>query len=89
MRGLGVVSWMIVFIFISLSFLTAILLYVFGLDPSSGSLKRYDVTPDKRDIRRQIKRELREENRYRRKVRGMEENPRASKEWKVYLKQNK
>lgn len=81
MRGLGVVSWMIVFIpFISLSFLTAILLYVFGLDPSSGSLKRYDVTPDKRDIRRQIKRELREENRYRRKVRGMEENPRASKE---------
>lgn len=81
MRGLGVVSWMIVFIpFISLSFLTAILLYVFGLDPSSGSLKRYDVTPNKNDIRRQIKRELREENKYRRKVKNMEANPGGSRE---------
>ena len=80
MRGLGVISWMIVFIpFISLSFLTAILLYVFGLDPASGSLKRYDITPDKRDIRRQIKRELREENKYNRRVRDMERNPRGNR----------
>jgi len=80
MRGLGVISWMIVFIpFISLSFLTAILLYVFGLDPASGSLKRYDITPDKRDIRRQIKRELREENRYNRRVKNMENNPKGNR----------
>jgi hypothetical protein len=36
-RGLGVVSWMLVFIpFMLMSLITAIILFVFGLDPSSG-----------------------------------------------------
>jgi hypothetical protein len=37
--GMGVVSWIIVFIpFIFMSVIVAILLYVFGLDPSTGKL---------------------------------------------------
>ena len=37
--GMGIVSWIIVFIpFIFMSVIVAILLYVFGLDPSTGSL---------------------------------------------------
>jgi len=68
-RGLGVISWMIVFIpFISLSFLTAILLFVFGLNPSSGRIQQIDTRPSKRDIRRSIRRE----NRFRRDVRDLE-----------------
>ena len=36
-RGLGVVSWIIVFIpFMLMSLITTILLFVFGLDPSKG-----------------------------------------------------
>ena len=36
-RGLGVISWIIVFVpFILMSVITSILLFVFGLDPSSG-----------------------------------------------------
>jgi hypothetical protein len=43
-RGLGVVSWLIVFIpFISMTFITTILLYVFGLSPMTGTVD-YDVT---------------------------------------------
>jgi hypothetical protein len=39
-RGLGVISWMLVFIpFMLMSFVTSILLIVFGIDPSSGKLK--------------------------------------------------
>jgi hypothetical protein len=38
-RGLGIVSWIIVFIpFILMSLITTILLFVFGLDPSSGNI---------------------------------------------------
>ena len=38
--GMGIISWMIVFIpFIFMSIIIAILLYVFGLDPSTGKLK--------------------------------------------------
>ena len=38
--GMGIISWMIVFIpFIFMSIIVAILLYVFGLDPSTGKLK--------------------------------------------------
>ena len=38
-RGLGLVSWIIVFIpFILMSVITSILLFVFGLDPSSGNV---------------------------------------------------
>ena len=36
-RGLGLISWIIVFVpFVLMSVITAILLFVFGLDPSSG-----------------------------------------------------
>ena len=38
-RGLGVVSWIIVFIpFMLMSIITTILLFVFGLDPSKGTI---------------------------------------------------
>ena len=38
-QGLGIVSWIIVFIpFMLMSLITAILLYVFGLDPYSGKI---------------------------------------------------
>jgi hypothetical protein len=37
--GMSIVSWIIVFIpFILMSVITAILLYIFGLDPSTGKL---------------------------------------------------
>jgi hypothetical protein len=37
-RGLGVISWLIVFIpFILMTYITAVLLFVFGLSPSNGS----------------------------------------------------
>ncbi len=37
-QGLGVISWLIVFIpFISMTIITSILLIVFGLSPSKGS----------------------------------------------------
>ena len=38
-RGLGIISWIIVFVpFMLMSFITTILLIVFGLDPSSGRI---------------------------------------------------
>jgi len=38
-RGLGVVSWIIVFVpFVLMSVITTILLFIFGLDPSSGNI---------------------------------------------------
>ena len=38
-QGLGIVSWIIVFIpFMLMSLITAILLYVFGLDPYTGKI---------------------------------------------------
>ena len=38
-RGLGVISWIIVFVpFVLMSVITSILLSVFGLDPSSGNI---------------------------------------------------
>jgi len=43
-KGLGIVSWFLVFIpFISMSIITSILLFAFGLHPSSGSLN-YNVS---------------------------------------------
>ena len=51
-RGLGVISWLIVFIpFITMTIITSLLLFVFGLSPSSGSLK-YNVTdyPSQREL---------------------------------------
>jgi len=42
-RGLGVVSWIIVFIpFILMTYITAVLMFVFGLSPKSDNLD-YDV----------------------------------------------
>ena len=42
-KGLGVIAWLIVFIpFISMTIITSIILYVFSLSPSSGSLN-YEV----------------------------------------------
>ena len=42
-RGLGVVSWMIVFIpFILMTYITAVLMFVFGLSPKDNGLD-YDV----------------------------------------------
>ena len=80
-RGLGVISWLIVFIpFISLSFLSAMLLYVFGLNPSSGKLSRYDITPTREQMRREMEKERRRERKYRRKVRRYEDYPDASRE---------
>jgi hypothetical protein len=39
-RGLGIISWIIVFVpFILMSVITSILLFIFGLDPSSGIIK--------------------------------------------------
>jgi len=36
-RGLNVISWIIVFVpFILMTYITAVLLYVFGLDPNGG-----------------------------------------------------
>tara|TARA_A100001015_G_scaffold251133_1_gene289936 strand:+ start:7103 stop:7516 length:414 start_codon:yes stop_codon:yes gene_type:complete len=76
-RGLGVISWMIVFIpFISLSFLTAILLFVFGLNPSSGRIRQIDTRPSRRDINRAI----RKDRRFRNEVRNMESNPNSYRE---------
>ena len=45
-RGLGIISWFIVFIpFMLMTLIISILLYVFGLDPSTGRLKIY-APPD-------------------------------------------
>ena len=42
--GLGVISWVIVFIpFITMSIITTMVLFSFGLSPSSGKLKREDT----------------------------------------------
>jgi len=39
-NGLGLISWLIVFIpFIFMTFIIALLLYIFGLDAASGSIK--------------------------------------------------
>jgi len=51
-RGLGIISWFIVFIpFIMMTIITSLLLFVFGLSPSTGSLK-YNVTdyPSQREL---------------------------------------
>ena len=45
--GLGIISWIIVFVpFIFMSLITALLIYFFGLDVKTGKLKtEYDVQP--------------------------------------------
>ncbi len=58
MTGLGIVSWLIVFIpFILMSVIVTLLLFMFGLDPETGKLAIYDESkknkkqapPDPRD----------------------------------------
>ena len=40
-RGMGIVSWLIVFIpFMFMTFIVAMLLYIFGLDVSTGKIKK-------------------------------------------------
>ena len=44
--GLGIISWIIVFIpFMLMTVITVMLLTVFGLDPKSGKVKVYDQQP--------------------------------------------
>ena len=44
--GLGIISWIIVFVpFMLMTVITIMLLTVFGLDPKSGKLKVYDQPP--------------------------------------------
>jgi hypothetical protein len=54
-RGLGIVSWLLVFIpFISMTIVTAILLYVFGLSPITGKLDYSVYTPDSNQPQQQL-----------------------------------
>jgi len=47
-QGLDIISWIIVFIpFMLMSIITAILLFVFGLDPYTGKLHYKDLLHDK------------------------------------------
>lgn len=50
-RGLGIISWFIVFVpFIMMTVITTILLFVFGLSPSSGNLDyKVDYPGKKKD----------------------------------------
>ena len=44
-EGLGIISWIIVFVpFFLMSIVTAILIFMFGLDPMTGRLHYKDVT---------------------------------------------
>jgi hypothetical protein len=46
-RGLGVISWIIVFIpFILMTYITAVLMFVFGLSPNSDNLDYQVKYPD-------------------------------------------
>ena len=46
LQGLGVISWMIVFIpFILMTVIVTFLLYVFGLDVAQGKIKQCDLPP--------------------------------------------
>ena len=50
-RGMGIVSWLIVFIpFMFMTFIVAMLLYIFGLDVSTGKIKNECIqnTKDKK-----------------------------------------
>ena len=51
-RGLGIISWIIVFIpFMLMTLLAAILLVMLGLDPSQGKLKENEVKKRELDAR--------------------------------------
>ena len=47
-RGMGIISWIIVFIpFIFMSVIVAILLYMFGLDPATGTITCENINVNK------------------------------------------
>lgn len=60
LSGLGVVSWLIVFIpFILMTIIVSILLFMFGLDPTTGKIKAYSNGKQKMDIREKVSKEKR------------------------------
>lgn len=53
-RGLGLISWFIVFVpFIMMTVITSLLLFVFGLSPSSGSLD-YKVDYPNQETKKEV-----------------------------------
>ena len=61
--GLGIVSWIIVFIpFILMTVIVAMLLMLFGLDPRSGKLRIYKTEKDKPLVKNELK--MKVEDRY-------------------------
>jgi len=61
--GLGIVSWVIVFIpFILMTVIVAMLLMLFGLDPRSGKLRVYKTEKDKPLVKKELK--MKVEDRY-------------------------
>ena len=61
--GLGIVSWIIVFIpFILMTVIVAMLLMLFGLDPRSGKLRVYKTDKDKPLVKNEVK--VKVEDRY-------------------------
>ena len=61
--GLGIVSWIIVFIpFILMTVIVAMLLMLFGLDPRTGKLKIYKTEKDKPLVKKELK--MKVEDRY-------------------------
>ena len=54
-RGLGLVSWIIVFVpFILMTVIVTILLYVFGLDPATGTLNVTQAVPQQEPQQQQV-----------------------------------
>jgi len=63
--GLGIVSWIIVFVpFILMTVIVAMLLMLFGLDPKSGKLRVYKTDKDKPLVNKQVKLQATKEDRY-------------------------
>ena len=61
--GLGIVSWIIVFVpFILMTIIVAMLLMLFGLDPRTGKLRIYKTEKDKPLVNNQVK--VKVEDRY-------------------------
>ena len=62
-EGLSLISWVIVFIpFMMMSIVTAILLFVFGLDPATGKLHYKDLTKKEKDSSRHKKSKNNDDN---------------------------
>ena len=55
-RGLGIISWFIVFIpFITMTVITTLLLIVFGLHPSRGKQEYKESNPNKKRCKKHLK----------------------------------